>query len=180
VVIPWSKLEIHDRHFNGKNGFPPHPAYLEVVDFLPGLAGESRTFDANGPYVRLLGNGGTFTYSLQPGRFGSALTKINGVQPDPPPHDRRPPLKEKVPCETQPAIKTLNNAGEGPSPKQMSTASTPATKALSKSISTVFNYELDRELQQQGSNLRVKGTHLPAKQQNASQQSTTSSGSSGR
>jgi virulence factor Mce-like protein len=182
VVIPWSKLEIHDKHFNSSNGFPPHPAYLEVVDFLPGLAGESRTFDANGPYVRLLGNGGTFTYSLQPGRFGSSISQIRGVQPDPPPHDRRPPLKEKVPCETQPRIKTLNNAGEGPQPQTTPTPSTPATVALSKSISTVFNYELDRELQQQGSNLRVKGTHLPASngsQQTAAQKSSTSSGSSG-
>jgi hypothetical protein len=65
----------------------------------------------------------------------------------------------------------------------MPTPSTPATLALSKSISTVFNYELDRELQQQGSSLRVKGTHLPASngsQQTAAQKSSTSSGSSGR
>ena len=181
VIIPWSKLEIHDKHFNSSNGFPPHPAYLEVVQFLPGLAGESRTFDANGPYVRLLGNGGTFTYSLQPGQFGSSLSKIAGVQPVPPPGDRRPPLKEKVPCETQPAIKSLK-APSGLGPQRMSTASTPATKALGKSITTVFNYELDRLFQQQGSKLRVAGTHLPASNgsaQSASQTGTTSSGSGG-
>ncbi len=157
VVIPWSKLEIHDPHFNASNGFPPHPAYLEVVQLLPGIAGESRTFDANGPYIRLLGNGGTFTYSLQPGLFGSALSKIEGVQPEPPPGDKRPPLKEKVPCETQQAIKTLDTpTGLGPS--EESTASTPATKALSSSVQTVFSYELDKVLKLEGSKLRVAGT----------------------
>jgi phospholipid/cholesterol/gamma-HCH transport system substrate-binding protein len=175
VVIPWSKLEIHDPHFNAKNGFPPHPAYLEVVDFLPGLAGESRTFDANGPYIRLLGNGGTLTYSLAPGQFGSALSKIEGVQPVPPPGDRRPPLKERVPCETQPAIKTLNTPSAlGPQPTP--TASTPATKAFGRSITTVFNYELDRLLAQQGSNLRVAGTHLPVAQNGSQQRSQKGGG----
>jgi hypothetical protein len=148
-----------------------------VVDFLPGLAGESRTFDANGPYIRLLGNGGMFTYSLQPGRFGSALAPILGIQPVPPPNDRRPPLKENVPCETQPAIKTLNNAGQGPPPKQMATPSTPATRALSRSIATIFNYELDQQFHEEGSNLRVAGTHYPDKQQSASQKSNSSGGS---
>ena len=36
VVIPWSHLTINDPNFNSKNGFPPHPAYVEAVDFLPG------------------------------------------------------------------------------------------------------------------------------------------------
>ena len=158
-IIPWSKLEIHDPHFNRSNGFPPHPAYLEVVDFLPGLAGESRTFDANGPYVRLLGNGGEFTYSLQPGLFGSSLTSIEGVQPVPPPGDRRPPLREHVPCETQPAIKTLDTpSGAGPTPTKAG-ANTPATQALTKSIQTVFSAELDKVLKLEGSNLRVAGTN---------------------
>ncbi len=160
VVIPWSKLEIHDPHFNASNGFPPHPAYLEVVQLLPGLAGESRNFDANGPYIRLLGNGGTLTYSLQPGLFGSALSKINGVQPIPPTNDKRPPLMEHVPCETQPALKTLDApTGLPPTPKK--TLSTPASNALSRSLTTLFNYELDREFSLQHQNLRVAGTHYP-------------------
>jgi phospholipid/cholesterol/gamma-HCH transport system substrate-binding protein len=160
VIIPWSKLEIHDPHFNASNGFPPHPAYLEVVQLLPGLAGESRNFDANGPYIRLLGNGGTFTYSLQPGLFGSALSQIEGVQPIPPANDRRPPLKEHVPCETQPAIKTLNApTGLPPAPKK--TRATPASQALSKSLTKLFNYELDQEFKLQHQNLRVAGTHYP-------------------
>ena len=56
VVIPWSQLTINDPNFNASNGFPARPVYVEAVDYLPGLAGESRDFDANGPYIRILGH----------------------------------------------------------------------------------------------------------------------------
>ncbi len=42
VIYPWSQLTVPDPHFNGSNGFPPHPVYVEQADYLPGLAGESR------------------------------------------------------------------------------------------------------------------------------------------
>ncbi len=126
VILPWRHLPINDPHFNASNGFPAHPVYVEGVDYLPGLAGESRDFDANGPYVRVLGTGGTTTYSLSAGLFGTALSPIEGSQPQTPPLHHsgdgapakvsRPPLKETVPCETQPPIPTLNDAAEGPSP----------------------------------------------------------------
>jgi hypothetical protein len=119
VVIPWTKLTINDPNFNASNGFPPRPVYVEAVDFLPGLAGESRNFDANGPYVRILGTGGTLTYSLQPGLLGQALAPIQGEQPQPPPGEHAPPLEPNVPCETQPAITDLSTPTGGP-PTQMS------------------------------------------------------------
>jgi phospholipid/cholesterol/gamma-HCH transport system substrate-binding protein len=113
VVIPWSQLTLHDSHFNASNGFPPRKAYVEAVDFLPGLAGESRDFDANGPYIRILGNGGTLTYSLQPGFFGQSLFPLSATEPALPPGGKRPPYEEKVPCETQKAIQSLD-ATTGP------------------------------------------------------------------
>jgi phospholipid/cholesterol/gamma-HCH transport system substrate-binding protein len=119
VIYPWSQLTLNDPNFDASNGFPPRKAYVEAVDFLPGLAGESRNFDANGPYIRVLGNGGTFTYSLQPGLFGQALSKIVAVQPQLPPGGHRPPLEPNVPCETQPAITDLS-APSGPPPQQIS------------------------------------------------------------
>jgi len=117
VVIPWSHLTINDPTFNGSNGFPPRPAYVEAVDFLPGLAGESRNFDANGPYIRVLGNGGTFEYSLSPGLFGESLAQLMGEVPVPPPGGKRPPYKPNVPCETQAPITTLS-ATSGAAPAQ--------------------------------------------------------------
>ena len=67
IIHPWSELTVPDSNFNASNGFPSRKVYVEAVDYLPGLAGESRDFDANGPYIRILGTGGTLTYSLSPG-----------------------------------------------------------------------------------------------------------------
>ena len=67
VVYPWSQLTLHDPHFNASNGFPPHKVYIEAVDYLPGLAGESRNFDANGSYIRVLSHG-RFAHLLAPAR----------------------------------------------------------------------------------------------------------------
>ncbi len=117
VVYPWSQLTLLDPHFNASNGFPPRKVYVEAVDFLPGLAGESRNFDANGPYIRILGAlGSTATTSLSPGLVGGEVTPIVGEQPPLPPGDARPPLQPGVPCETQPAITDLSSPSAGPPP----------------------------------------------------------------
>ncbi len=114
VVYPWSQLIVPDSHFNASNGFPPRKVYIEAVNYLPGLAGESRNFDANGPYIRIVGNGGPLTYSLSPGYFGQALQTLQGVQPELPPGGRRPPYEETVPCETQAPITDLSAPSRGP------------------------------------------------------------------
>jgi hypothetical protein len=136
VISPWSHLTLNDPHFDARAGFPPHEAYIEAIDFLPGLAGETHAFDANGPYIRILAGSGMFTYSLQPGLFGQALAPINAVQPQPPPNATRPPLVggdpglPNIPCETQPAIKTLNDAPAGQPPKAIDTnLSAPGAQA---------------------------------------------------
>jgi virulence factor Mce-like protein len=101
VIFPWSQLQVPDTNFTPANGFPDRKVFQEAVDFLPGLAGESRDFDANGLFIRILGGSGSLTYSLQPGLLGQALSAINGVQPQPPPNGTRPPLHPNTPCETQ-------------------------------------------------------------------------------
>jgi phospholipid/cholesterol/gamma-HCH transport system substrate-binding protein len=114
VVYPWSQLTLNDPNFNASNGFPPRKVYVEAVDYLPGLAGESRTFDANGAYIRVLMTAGSLTYSLSPGSFGQAVAPLIATQPTLPPGGKRPPLQPKVPCETQPAISDLSSP-TGPS-----------------------------------------------------------------
>jgi ABC-type transporter Mla subunit MlaD len=139
-ILPWSHLTIHDSHFNAKNGFPPRPVYVEGVDYLPGLAGESRDFDANGPYIRILLTGGTYRYSLTPPGapnklYGQALAPIFGTQPTMPSYHTsgdgapvkvtRPPLKPNVPCETQPAITEQGiQAPTGGAPPQVKASDT--------------------------------------------------------
>ena len=106
-ILPWSHLTVPDSHFNSSDGFPDRQVYIEGVDFLPGLAGESRNFDANGPYIRIIGVGGTLTYSFTPGMFGQSLAPISGVQPGLAPGGKRPPLHSNTPCETQQTITSL-------------------------------------------------------------------------
>jgi hypothetical protein len=114
VIFPWSQLTLPDPNFNASNGFPPRKVFVEGVDYLPGLAAESRNFDANGPYIRILGVGGTLTYSLQPGLFGQSLTKLSAAQPQVPPGGLRPPYQPNVPCETQPPITDLSTPSSAP------------------------------------------------------------------
>ena len=73
--------------------------YEELAKWLPGVAGESRSFDANGMWFKVLGSGGLETVSLGDGLFGSLVRPILGVNP--PPDRTRPPLRPDVPCETQ-------------------------------------------------------------------------------
>ncbi|HZU61234.1 MAG TPA: MlaD family protein, partial [Solirubrobacteraceae bacterium] len=168
VILPWTHLTIHDRHFNASNGFPPRQVYVEGVNYLPGLAGESRSFDTNGPYVRILGTGGTFTYSLQPGLFGQALAPITGVAPQPPaPHNsgdgapikvERPPLKSHVPCETQPAIteSQLNNNPTGTGPKQIHTTLSPQAAKLEQLMVPQALTQLINQAHLQGLKVNLK------------------------
>jgi phospholipid/cholesterol/gamma-HCH transport system substrate-binding protein len=130
IIHPWSEMTVPDSHFNASNGFPSRKVYIEAVDYLPGLAGESRDFDANGPYIRILGTGGTLTYSLSPGLFGQSLSQLDAVQPQLPPGGARPAYKETTPCESQAPIKSLATPASGP----MTTTGTgglptPAAKA---------------------------------------------------
>jgi phospholipid/cholesterol/gamma-HCH transport system substrate-binding protein len=161
-VIPWSHLTINDPTFNASNGFPPRQAYVEAVDFLPGLAGESRNFDANGPYIRVLGNGGTYAYSLSPNLFGESLAQLSGVTPAPPPGGQRPPLKPNVPCETQAPITTLNDAAgeKAPSPMKASLDAPGAALRAQTALGALAD-EVRGDLKQQDSTMKVS-TLLPS------------------
>ncbi len=155
VIYPWSQLTLNDPSFNASNGFPAHKVFVEAVDFLPGLAGESRVFDANGPYIRVLGNGGTFTYSLQPGLFGQDLTKIVGVQPGLPPGGKRPPLQENVPCETQPAITNLSTPVSAPPAQTSTDLSAPGASLRWASAGVAAIDELKNTIKQNHLGLRI-------------------------
>ena len=54
VILPWSKDTVEDPKFP-----PTGPVYQELPKPFPGLAGESRSGDANGQWFRVLAAGGT-------------------------------------------------------------------------------------------------------------------------
>jgi virulence factor Mce-like protein len=177
-IYPWSQLTINDGHFDASNGFPLRKVYVEAVDYLPGLAGESREFDANGPYIRVLGNGGTLTYSLQPGLFGQALEPIFATQPVLPPGGKRPPLQSTTPCETQQAISQANlNAPAGAPPVQVATdLKAPDAKARFQGAASMALAYIQKLAKDQGIGLKNNTGVTPAAAPDLGQNSTSQGG----
>src|SRR3712207_8654499 len=52
---PWRNDKVPDEQFPASG-----PVYEEQVKWLPGIAAESRSHDANGQYVRTLANGSNY------------------------------------------------------------------------------------------------------------------------
>ena len=94
VLLPFSRDTVPDADFPAAG-----PVYQTGVKWLPGLAGESRSMDANGQWFKVLGTGGAETVQLGEGLFGQALFPVLGVKPTKP--KARPPLRPDVACETQ-------------------------------------------------------------------------------
>jgi phospholipid/cholesterol/gamma-HCH transport system substrate-binding protein len=110
-IYPWTQLYVPDSHFTASNGFPARKVYVEGVDYLPGLAGESRNFDSNGPYIRVgMSAGSALTYTLANSSFGQSMVPLLAAQPSLADANggKRPPLMANVACETQPAITDLS------------------------------------------------------------------------
>jgi phospholipid/cholesterol/gamma-HCH transport system substrate-binding protein len=120
TVLPWSHETVPDKAFPATG-----PVYQEAVKWLPGLAGESRSFDANGQWFKVLGSGGAETFQLGNGVFGSPLLPIEGVNP--PKQNVRPPLNENAPCEDQ-APPNLATIPQGPPATTKTSPITPLVR----------------------------------------------------
>ncbi|MEN3285350.1 MAG: phospholipid/cholesterol/gamma-HCH transport system substrate-binding protein [Solirubrobacteraceae bacterium] len=104
VVLPWSQETIEDRTF------PAHgPVYQEATKPLPGLAGESRSGDANGQWFRVMLDTPKFAYPFGTQKFFLTGQPLQGVNPPVPKNHARPPLRADAPCETQqvPDLRTI-------------------------------------------------------------------------
>jgi phospholipid/cholesterol/gamma-HCH transport system substrate-binding protein len=96
VILPWSQDKIEDKTF------PTNlKVYEQATKPLPGLAGESRSGDANGQWFRVLLSGGNYATPTGTGGFFLSTLPIVGNNPPSPPQDKRSLLKPDVPCETQ-------------------------------------------------------------------------------
>jgi hypothetical protein len=102
TVIPWSLTPIP----NNDSDPPAAPVYQETAYGLTGVAGESRSGDANGQEFRVLGGGGTNTIApfTSPDLTGQ-LTGVSGFeflgsQPAKQ-SSAKTPFRPDVPCETQ-------------------------------------------------------------------------------
>ena len=95
-ILPWSHDTIQDTVFPAVG-----EVYVEAAKPFGGLAGESRTGDANGQWFRVLLTGGNYTYPEPGGQFLQSTAPLLGVNPPPP--ATKTPFKPGVPCETQQA-----------------------------------------------------------------------------
>ncbi len=145
VLVPFGNDTIEDK------AFPAHgPVHREFGTSLSGLAGESRSFDANGPYFKVQGSGGAETLNLGNGILGTSAEPVVGNNP--PPIRTRPPLRPGVPCETQ-EQPDLRSIPRGPPAATRSTsASTRAREAKAQKTASAV---LRRQLKRTGSETKV-------------------------
>jgi phospholipid/cholesterol/gamma-HCH transport system substrate-binding protein len=120
VIYPWSQDKVTDEHFPAEG-----PVYQEAPKGFVGLAGESRSGDANGQWFRVLAAGGTNLVTLSPGVFATTAQPILGANPPKP--KGRPPLDPDTPCETQEPPDLRSQPGKPPEQKPIDTSS-PAFK----------------------------------------------------
>lgn len=128
------------------------PVHEEMAKWLPAVAGESRSFDANGMWFKVLGQGGLETLNLGNGLFGTTLRPIVGVNP--PPDRTRPPLQPDVPCETQ-QPPDLRSVPGPPPPSAGASPSSPAARARYAKARATAIAVLRRELRDAGSDTKV-------------------------
>ncbi len=94
VLVPFGNDTVGDPKFEASGR-----VHQEFPKSLVGLAGESRSSDANGQWFKVLGTGGLETFTLGNGLLGTTSTTMRGVNP--PGQPQRPPLEPGVACETQ-------------------------------------------------------------------------------
>jgi phospholipid/cholesterol/gamma-HCH transport system substrate-binding protein len=116
VILPWSKDKLEDKKFPSTG-----PVYQELPKPFPGLAGESRSGDANGQWFRVLAAGGTNLVTFGPGVYGTTALPILGVNPQKP--KARPPLNADAPCENQQTPDLRSTPGAPPPQHKVDTSS---------------------------------------------------------
>jgi phospholipid/cholesterol/gamma-HCH transport system substrate-binding protein len=115
VILPWSHDKLQDDKFPSTG-----PVYTELPKPFPGLAGESRSGDANGQWFRVLAAGGTNLVQFDPGVFGTTALPILGTNPRKP--KGRPPLRNDVPCESQQPPDLRSDPGAPPPQSKVDTS----------------------------------------------------------
>ena len=128
VVIPWSNTEIP----NHDSDPPAAKVYQETAYGFSGVAGESRSGDANGQEFRVLGGGGPNTIGpidtpdLADPLVGVAPFSFQGTEPAKQ-SSAKTPFRPDVPCETQDPPDLRSEIGPAPATTERSTNSANAS-----------------------------------------------------
>jgi hypothetical protein len=154
VILPWSQETVPDAAFPETG-----PVFQSAVKWLPGLAGESRSFDANGQYFKVLGSGGAETVQLGQGLFGIPLFQIEGSNP--PTTNTRPPLRPNVPCETQQVADLATIPAGPPATTKVNTSSRAYQERLAKA-EKVAALTLQQDFKLHGKNVDISDVPMTA------------------
>jgi phospholipid/cholesterol/gamma-HCH transport system substrate-binding protein len=103
VIIPWSEDTV--RGGGSYKHQATDPVYKETAYGLVGIAGESRSGDANGQYIRVAGGGGTNTVQSPISSSGETFAGVTpfpleGVMPEIE-SSAKTPFRPNRPCENQ-------------------------------------------------------------------------------
>jgi virulence factor Mce-like protein len=143
IVLPWSREKIPDPQF-------PPSGTISQETFkgpLTGLAGESRSGDANGQWFAPLLVAGTNVIALGNDSFAATALPVDGVNPQEPP--QRPPLRPDVPCETQTLPDLRSTPGAPPQQFQVDLNTPDAKARLAKAQTAAVDWLRER-LKQEG------------------------------
>ena len=150
VVLPWTNERIPDDKFPATG-----PIYQEAPKGLVGLSGESRSFDANGQYVRSLASTANFSFATGDGRRFYTTEPIQGINP-PKALKGRPPLMPLVPCETQQRPDLRTKVQAPPAQQKVDHSHFAGTKLEARARKAVLEMFGD-QARTLGMSLRVKG-----------------------
>jgi phospholipid/cholesterol/gamma-HCH transport system substrate-binding protein len=156
VILPWSKDKIEDPNFASSG-----PVYQESVKWLPGIAGESRSGDANGQWFRVLLQPANFAYKGEAGRIFLTGSPIQGVNPPPPKKAdgtvQRAPLRPDVPCETQERPDLHTRIGAAPEQTKIRQSGPAYDARYAKAKDQAVGW-LEKQLKVEGLSDRLKVT----------------------
>jgi phospholipid/cholesterol/gamma-HCH transport system substrate-binding protein len=153
VIMPWSHDQIQDSDFP-----TDRKVFEESTGPLGGLAGESRSGDANGQWFRVLVSAANYAYPLGSNWFLTAQP-LKGVNPAPPAQKYPRPFKPDVPCETQQAPDLRSNPLPAPQGTKIDLGSS-AVQAANATATTKAVEWLRKLLEHEGSQLKVSSTPL--------------------
>jgi phospholipid/cholesterol/gamma-HCH transport system substrate-binding protein len=157
VVLPWSNTEVpsHDDDAG--------PVYKETGYSLAGVAGESRSGDAQGEWFRVLGGGGTNSVSFPTTDTGPAAGvtpfSLLGVEPAKQ-SSAKTPFRPGVPCENQEPPNLASDVATPPSTSSVERDSSgPGARAyeLSTRYAEIYGELLQADaLEQAGALLKAR------------------------
>lgn len=142
TLVPYANQTLEDPNFPATG-----PVFQEFPKSLAGLAGESRSSDANGQFFKVLGSGGIETVSLGNGLLGAVTRPLQGINPAP--QKSVPPLRPDAPCENQ-ELPDLRSIPLAPPPQSRVDPNDPKVVARTKKAAEVAALLKQAQLIQSG------------------------------